>query len=308
MAITTDAWDSTELAAYISENWPGMTLEEYFAKSAISDFALDMSEFAQEGSDIFNIPDVYTNAFSVQTQSTQGAEVTTDAPAAATVQLTVNSHKYIATLLGHKDQVQIDRSYNLNEIYTRKAGGTLMEDFEDALFALWSDISTNTVGDTATVLADAEIRQGIEKLASSDIPLEESAFFFHTYTYFNQILSVQKYYDASQFGKGNAVTSTGNFTGTNGVSGALKGNLYGLPAYVSSRVVSGLQTHRNILAHKTAFAFAHQTPGGDQVRMMAQEWLANLGILTVWETIYGVKTIRESAAVLLNSSNAFIGS
>ena len=63
--------------------------------------------------------------------------------------------------------------------YGHKAGGVLMEDFEDAIFDDWSSISTNSVGDTATILNDSEIRRGIEKLDALDVPLDECAFFAH---------------------------------------------------------------------------------------------------------------------------------
>lgn len=307
MALTTDPFDSTELAAFISETWPGPTLDEYFANAVAANHFMDLSEFADAGSDIFHVPDIYTNTFSVQSQGTQGAEVTTDAPATADITINVNTHKYIATLLGDKDRVQISRSYNINERYAHKAGGTLMEDFEDALFALWSGLTTNTVGDTATVITDAEIRQGIEKLATLDFPLRECAFFFHTFTYWVQILAIQKYYDASQAGwTKTAPVMNGNFEGAD-QSRSLHGSLYGIPLYTSSRVVSGLQTHRNLLAHPEAFGFAHQTPNQQRVRFQAAYWLANIGTLAVWDTIYGVSETRDNAAVLLNANSSAIG-
>lgn len=310
MALTTDPWDATELAAYISETWTPMTLEEYFAKGVASNHFTDLSQYAQAGSDIFHVPDVYSNTFSVQSQTTQGAEVTTDAPATNDVTLTISLHKYIATLLGYKDQVQINRVYDLNAIYARKAGGTLVIDLEDALFALWSGLSTNSIGDTHTVLSDSEIRRSVEKLATANFPLSECAWFFHPFVYWVQLLSVAKYYDASQWGRAGAVGGvipTGNFGEANAERGFI-GNLYGIPTYLSSRVVSGLQTYRNLLAHKTAFAFAHQTPGGAPIRFQAQNWLANLGILSVWDSIYGVVELRDAAAVVVNANNAFIGS
>lgn len=313
MALTTDPWDATELAAYISETWTPLTLDEYFANAVAANFFTDLSEFAQDGSDIFHVPNVYTNAFSVQTQSTQGAELTTDAPATTDVTLTVDTHKYIATLLGYLQQVQVSKTYNLNEIYSKKAGGTLMDDLEDSLLALWSGLSTNSVGDTATVLNDSEIRRSVEKLATANFDLSECAWFFHPFVLWVQLFAVQRYYDASQFGaKPNmGLVSQGNFGGQGDGPGGRKGYvgpLYGIPAFQTSNVVSGLQTYRNLLAHKTAFGFAHQTPGGNRVRFQAQNWLANLGILSVWDTIYGVVELRDAAAVVVNANNAFIGS
>lgn len=54
MALTTDPFDSAELAAFISETWTPMVMEEYFAKPVAADFFRDLSEFATAGSDIFH--------------------------------------------------------------------------------------------------------------------------------------------------------------------------------------------------------------------------------------------------------------
>ena len=310
MALSSDPWDATELVAYINEVWTPLTLEEYFAKAVASNFFTDLSPYAQSGGDIFHVPDVFTNAYSVQTQSTQATEVTTAAPATVDVTLTVSNHVYIADLLGYKDQVQIASVYNINEIYSRKAGGTLMEDLEGDLFGLHSSISTNTVGDTATVITDTEIRQAIEKLATADIPLDESAFFFHPYSYWIQVIQIQKYYDAAQAGwrAGAGPVISGNFGDRASSERSLRGQLFGIPVFTSSKVANTLLAVKNILAHKTALGFATQTPGGSMVRMQSANWLENLGILVVWDMINGVAALRETAACVINGSNAFIAS
>lgn len=305
----TDTFTNTDLAAVIAERWTPLVLEQFFAATCAANFFTDLSQFGREGNDIYHVPDVYTNAFTVQTQSTQGTEVSLGSPAQNDVTLTVNNHVYIAYIIDDLARAQIAKTYDISAIYARKAGSTLADDLEDDLFALWSGLSTNTVGDTATVLSDSEIRQSIEKLASLNIPLTggETAWFFHPYVYYNQILAVQKYYDQSQFSNRiPGVTYTGNF-GEMDASRGLVGQLYGLPVFISSNVVSGLQTYRNLLAHKTAFGFAVQTPSGG-VRTRAAEWLANLGVLTVHDLIDGVAELRDQAAVLVNSSSAFLGS
>ena len=310
MALTTDPWDATELVAYINEVWTPLTLKEYFAKAVASNFFTDLSPYAQAGGDIFHVPDVFTNAYTVQTQSTQAAEVTTGAPASVDVTLTVNNHVYIADLLGYMNQVQIANIYNLNEIYSAKAGGTLMEDLEGDLFGLHSSITTNTVGDTATVITDTEIRQAIEKLATGDIPLDECAFFFHPYSYWIQVIQIQKYYDAAQAGwrNGAGPVITGNFGDRTSTEKALAGQLFGIPVFTSSKVANTLLAVKNLLAHKTALGFATQTPGGNMIQFKASDWLANLGILTVWQMINGVVALRQAAATVINGSNAFIAS
>jgi hypothetical protein len=204
-------------------------------------------------------------------------------------------------------------------VYTKKAAGTLRHALEDALFGLWSGLTTNVVGDTATVLSDAEIRQGIELLEAGNFDTldGDTAFFFHPYTFYIQLGAVAKYYDQAQRGPNSAAgfVATGNMGPGNYKTG-LRGVLYGIPVYVSSRVVSGLQTYRNLLAHRSAFGFAVQyqtsplsrTMEENRKRAQTSYELRNLGWLTVVDMIYGVVELRDSAAVVLNGSSAFIGS
>lgn len=81
--------------------------------------------------------------------------------------------------MGDFDIQLVARKYDVNAKYAKEAAGVLATALEGSIAALWSSISTNTVGDTATYLTDAEIRQSIEKLDSTNYSLDECAFFFH---------------------------------------------------------------------------------------------------------------------------------
>lgn len=307
----TNAFSAADLVAFIAEYWTPLTLQEFFAKAVAAEHFVNLADFQSEGNDIYHVPNIYTNAFTVSTQSTAGAEVSLNSPTSVDVTLTVNNHVYIAYIIADMERQQIAKSFNLTKEYTSKAGGTLATDLEGDLFALWSGLSTNTVGDTATVVTDSEIRQTVNKLDSLNMPLEECAWFFHPYVYWIQVLAIQKYYDQSQFAKGGGgggAAMTGTLNGTPiAARGGYRGSLYGMPLYTSTNVVSGLQTYRNLLAHRTAFGYAIQTPGG-AVRTQSQYWLANLGVLTIHDLIDGVAELRDNAACLLNASSAFLGS
>lgn len=319
MAVTSDPFTGTDLAGFIPELWPGMIMEELFAKAVAARFFTDLTESARNGGDIIHVPDVFTNTMTVGTQSTQGAEITTASPAQVDVTLTVNTHSYVAYIIGDKDAAQLSRSYDFNAVYTKKSASSLRITLEDAIFALWSGLSTNVVGDTATVLSDAEIRTGIELLEAYNIDTldGDSAFFFHPYTFYIQLGAVAKYYDQGQRGPNSSAgfVATGQMGAANYQTG-LKGTLYGIPAFVSPRVVSGLQTYRNLLAHRSALGFATQymrtplsaTTEEGRVRAQTNYELRNLGWLTVVDMIYGVAELRDAAAVVLNGSSAFIGS
>lgn len=304
MAVTTDPKTATDLQYRIPEVWSPMIQEELFAKTVAANWFRDYSnEVASEG-DIINIADIYTNSFTANTQSTQGAEITTEAVAQANVQLNVNTHKYVAFLIGDKDAQQLLEDFDFNDVYSRKAAGTLKDGFEDALFALWSGLSTNTVGDTATVLTDLELRQSAGKLDGRNLDLEDIAWFFHPDVYWNQVAGIQKLYDASMRGAAQSITINGNFGPMSGER-FNKGVIYDFPVFTSTNVVGALQTYRNLLAHRDAFGFANQTPvvsGGNACRVQAEYQLRNLGTLTVVDLIYGVVEVRDEAACLVNAN------
>lgn len=282
-----------------------MVLEELFAKTVAANWFRDYSnEVAQEG-DIINIADVYTNKFTAQTQSTQAAGVVDESVAQANVQINVNTHKYIAFIIGDKDAKQLLSSFDFNEVYAKKAAGTLRDGFEDALFALWSGLSQSS-GDTATVLTDLELRTAASTLDTANHELEDIAWFFHPVVFWKQVAGIQKLYDASMRGSTQSITVNGNFGPMSGQA-FNKGVIYDFPVFTSSNVVSGLQTYRNLLAHRDAFGFANQTPtisGGNGVRVQSEYQLRNLGTLTVVDMIYGVAEVRDDAAVVVNANTA----
>jgi hypothetical protein len=302
----TDPYTSADLAAMIGEIWSDMVLMPNFAPATAANFFTDLSSYAEDGGDIIHVPDLFTNVFAAQTQSTQGNGVVDESVAQVDVTLTINTHKYVAWIIGDKDMKQLFAKYALNSKYIEIATKVLIDELEDSLFGLWSSISTNTVGDTATVLTDNEIVQAINALDSTNYNvMGEGAFFFHPFVYWRQVATIAKYYtwNTSQL----PIVRTGNF-GSMDASTGLRGQLYGIPIYVSSNVVNGLSTYRNILALPEAFGFALQTRGASKIRAQVEYLLQNLGTLAVVDIIYGVVALREAAAVLINANDTAITS
>ena len=101
-----------------------MILEQMFAKTVASNFFTDLSAWAQGGGDIFHIPDLFTNVFTIGSQATQGTEVTLQAPAQVDVTLTIDTHRYIAIQVGDLtlNQIAKDASlgYGITNLYTQK--------------------------------------------------------------------------------------------------------------------------------------------------------------------------------------------
>ena len=314
MAVTTDPFTSADLSAMIPEIWSPIVNEPFFAKAVLSNFITDLSPYMSEGGDIVHVPNIFTNIFTASTQSTQGAEINTQGPAQVDTTLTVSTHQYVAWIIGDLTMKQLMKTYDLNAKYATEAQNVLITALEGAIAALWSSLTTNVIGDTATVLTDLEIRQAINALDSTNYPLDELAFFFHPFVYWTQVGGIAKYYDwqQSQF----SFIKEGNF-GPADRSRGLRGHLYDIPVFTTTNIVSGLQTYRNLLLHKSALGFAVQTlgpsgytgsngtnmaPSKSYIRVQSDYQLRNLGMLVVCDIIYGVGVLREPGGVVVRSN------
>lgn len=303
----TAAFSAADVAASTPEIWGDVVLEPNFPKAVLANFFTDLSYLMDEG-DTLHVPNIYTNKFTASTQSNEGDGVVDQSPAQVDVTLLVNVHIYVAWIFGDATIKQLAKSYDLNTKYANEAKNVLMVALEDSLAALWSSLTTNVVGDTATVLSDAEIRDAINALDTGDFDLTETAFFFHPFVFWTQLGGISKYY--SQYSSSFNFIRTGNF-GPADASRGLRGVLYDQPCFVSTRIVSGLQTYRNFFAHKEAFGYAKQTPGigggtgasPSGIRVQSDYLLQNLGMLTVADMLYGTLVLREPAGVLVNANS-----
>ncbi|MEK9697403.1 MAG: hypothetical protein VW270_16690, partial [Candidatus Poseidoniales archaeon] len=99
----TAAYTAADLAAMIPEVWSPIVLQPAFNELTVLNWATDLSPYMSEGGDIVHVPNIYTNTFSVQTQSTQGNAVVDASPAQVDTTLTVDLHKYVAYIVGDKE-------------------------------------------------------------------------------------------------------------------------------------------------------------------------------------------------------------
>ena len=302
----TNTYTAADLQYVIGEVWGPMVNDAYFAKTVFANWFLDLSELlAAQGGDILHIADIYTNPLTSAAKSA-ASEVTLVSPATAEVQLAVNTHRHVAFVLEDLEMANLTKSFNITQKLFAQAGKVVADDLEDALAALWSGLG-QSIGDTGTVVEDKEIRQTIEALEDNDTPMEDVAWFIHPTVFWHQIMNIARYYDAQQAGwtgKSTPIMS-GNF-GDFDTSRGLKGVLYGRPVFSSTNVVGALQTYRNMLAHKDAFAFA--TKGDNRVRLQSEYKLENLGQLFVADSRYGVIENYDTHACLLNANTTDISS
>ena len=292
-------------AEVIPEIWSPMLQDKKFDNLTILSFVTDMSEYLTGGGDTVHVPELFTNTFTVQTQATEGAGIVDATKLPVDVTLTVDTHKYIAWLLGDKTMAQLFSSYNLNEKYAMESRKLLLKEVEDSLFALWSSLTTNTaVGDTTTTLSDYEIRAAINTMENAQFATDELAFFIHPTVFWLQLSGIAKYYQ-NEISNLNLIRNAG--FGSGGTKN-YKGSLYGIPVYTSTRVVGALQTYRNLLLSPEALAVAFQTRGGGMIRVQSAYKLENLATLTVCDVIYGVGVLRADAGVVVNANTTAVTS
>jgi hypothetical protein len=299
----TDALTAANLAAFIGEVWADMIVEAEFEDLTILNFALDGSQWLAQGGDIAHIPGLFTNIYTVQTQSTQGNGIVDEGLGADDVSLTVNTHKYIATVMGKKDMVQILNKYDLSQAYLREFSRLLLQAVEDSLFGLYADVVTNTTGNSGGAVVDSHLRTARQKLEGATngsiiAGARDCAWFFDTQTFWLQLAALQKFYDKSQSGV-DAIQITGNFGPMDSRNAAYKGMVYGIPCYVSPRVIRSTNVSKNLLAHKWAFAFAIQGGSNGMTSTEINYLPTNLATLVTAQIIYGVKTVNEKRAVLI---------
>lgn len=311
MATFTGQFTASDLAASIPEIWTPVVLEQLFASTVFSNFFLDLSEYTTEGGSTFDIADLFTNAFTLQTQSTQGAQVTLGDPAQVKVQLAVNTHKYVAALAGDKDIAQLRKGFDFHMQYANKMRKTTMNGLEASIAGLWSSLSTNLITNSAAAFTDLEARQAINDLEAQnldDTMWNELSFFFHPTVFWLQVSAITKYYTASTLASGTGAGGASSVVKTGTIndkphSNGLRGELYGIPVHISTNVVDNLGGYRNLLAHKDAFGFGVQTPGGSKVRVQSDYLLQNLGLLIVTDIVYGVAVVRDPVGVVITVSD-----
>ncbi len=299
----TAAYTAADLAAMIPEVWSPIVLQPAFNELTILNWATDLSPYMSEGGDIVHVPNIYTNVFSVQTQSTQGNAVVDASPAQVDTTLTVDLHKYIAYIVGDKELVQLASRYSLNEEYAKEIRNLLLEAVETSLFSLYSSLTTNVVGDTTTAISDYEIRTALATVEGLKYRRSDYAIFVHPNVFWKQLAGITKYYTYEQSRLD--LIATGGFN-TRASNLNYKGTLYDVPVYTSSLVQSALLNYYNLMLHRQTFGYAIQTKGvgrSGMVRIQSDYKLENLGTLVVGDIIYGVAVLRENSGVVLNASD-----
>ena len=291
------------LPGVIPEKWSNIINEAKFPEFVLTNFVTNLSDFVSEEGRIIHVPNAYTNVFTASTQ-TSGADIYSTAQVVATVDatITVSNHRYVAWVMGDLELKQLARVYSLNEVYAREASKVLLQTLEDALFALYANITT-TIGAGTAAIDDLSVRQAIRTLQNANFELSECAFFLHPQVYYDQLLGLSKI--SPNYASNMNAMMTGALGGKSSIDDNYAGILYGQRVYVTPRIPIVTTTSKNLFLHPRAMAYGIQ--GGNAangIRVQISDELRLLGMLAVVDLRFGAGTLRADAGVVLNMLTA----
>lgn len=275
----------TTAANFIPELWALDVIEAAEANLVMAELVARFDDAAGEGGDAIHIPTV--DDFTANDKTANG-EVTPQANTEGKVDITLNQHKEVSFLI--EDIVAVQGKQSLREIYTKKAGFAIAEAIDSALLGLYAGL-TQSVSCSTEIGAD-DLRDAIEYLDDADAPLADRAVVISPKQK-NEMLGVDNFVSMLYVGANaeNMPSRTG-----------LLGEIYGVPVYVSSNVIttgeSPNELDHNLLFQKGAFGLAIQLGPRVQAHYIPQY----LGTLVTVDVIYGFAELRDDFAVDLQTA------
>lgn len=298
------------LTADIPLLW-GQKINDYFRYSlSLANFFIDRSdELADGGSDIYT-PTIV--ALSTAAKS-YGTEVTLNNPIQTKVTLTVSTWKESSFVIEDREMAQLKKSYYLQEKFAKSAAWEVAQDLDDAIAALFTDITGTILGTGTANVVDSTLLAAIAQLETTGVPgvyEGDVAWIFHPNTFYRQVGSVDK------------LTLWQNTNTELPRTKQPTRMLYGIPVIVSPAVPLGAGAaaesgaRLNLLAHKDTFHWARLSlpvkaasgfVGTEGVRIQQSYVHEYLGELVTVDLCYGVVENRDNSAIKIRSHSVANG-
>lgn len=294
---------TTTAATFIPEIWSDEIVATYKKNLVLANLVKKMNFKGKKG-DTVHIPAPTRGSASAKAASTQ---VTLIAATESEVVVSIDQHYEYSRLI--EDIVEAQALSSLRNFYTEDAGYALARQVDTSLVQLgrgvqgggataaYSGAFSGADGTTAYVagantglgaLTDAAIRRSIQRLDDNDIPMD-GRFLIIPPSSRNTLMGLARYTEQAFVGESG---------GSNTIRNGEIGNLYGTPVFVTSNAdtTSGTTACRiALLGHKDFAVFVEQ----QGVRAQTQYKQEYLGTLFTADTLYGVKELRDNAAVAL---------
>jgi hypothetical protein len=269
---------------FIPEIWADGIYKYFERKTVFRGLVDDYSALvAGKGyGDAINIPEMSIVSAS---DKSAGADVSYDATATTTTQLSINKHKYVAKLF--EDVALIQSEADLVEKYARMMGEALARQVDADIWAELDGLNQSQDLSADNTLNAATFEAALATLGENDVPyMDGECSMVVNPTLFADILNPSA--GIAQYFIRNDAVGEGN----KGLRSGMVGSLYGIDVYMSNTVSSALTdgTVAGGIFHKSAAVFASQ----QSVRVQSEYSVDALGTKVVSDLLYGVKLIDDS--------------
>ena len=279
---------TTELNATTDEKWDHDLDDARYQAGVILNRVLNKSALVKQSGDIVNL--TYKPKLTVNTVGSNGT-FTPTAYTLTNVQVAVNVHQYVA--IETEDRAKAASFWDPESDFPKDAGLALGESYDTALAALYTDLTSNVIGDSTNPAPfdDVPVRTALLKLRDRNIPIEDLSFILPPIAFYLGLFTQDRFTDADKAGLPKNVLTT-NF----------RFPLLGVPAYETTKVAVSGTAYKGLLLHKSTFAIAMQL-NNKYARAERTAALVFSAVAAV-ESLYGVKTFREDHGVLINIRNS----
>jgi N4-gp56 family major capsid protein len=287
--------NNTTAAAFIPELWSDEIIAAYKQNLVMANLVSKMSFKGKKG-DTLHIPKPSRGAAFTKSA---GTAVTVQNETATQVDVLVNKHYEYSRLI--EDITEVQALASMRKFYTADAGYALAKQVDTDLIQLGrgaqggngtiaydkaviaSDGSTLYTGTNEAAITDAGIRKVIQTLDDADVPMDGRVLVLPPVAR-NVMLGLARFTEQAFVGDGSSIRN-----------GEI-GNVYGVKVYVSTNCETATGDARiGMMFHKDAFVLAEQMG----VRSQTQYKQEFLGTLFTSDMLYGVKELRDEAAVAI---------
>jgi len=286
-------------AVFIPEIWSDEIIAAYKQNLVMANLVSKMSFKGKKG-DTLHIPKPTRGSASVKASSTA---VVLIAATETEVQVLVNKHYEYSRLI--EDITEVQALSSMRKFYTGDAGYALAKQVDTDLVQLGRNAAggSGTAAYTGAVLAgdgttayvdgtnvgnaitDAGIRKMIQTLDDADVPMDGRCMMLPPVAR-NTMMGLARFTEQA---------FTGEVGSANSIRNGKIGDVYGMTVYVSTNADTATTTTSRIglMFHKEAFVLAEQ----QGVRSQTQYKQEYLGTLFTSDMLYGVKELRDEAAI-----------
>ena len=227
-------------------------IDEYFKMALVAaPHFYNVSDLVTEGGLTIRIPKIGDNVSATAVGSTTG-EISNTAISDTATTITLNRWLGAKQRFTDFELATISRSYKIRDSYMRSLAQKVAQQADKEILANVASCS-RSVNDTTTALGSADLEAALAIAESYYCPRTDLTWFLTPKAFWGEIMGVQKFYDASQFGK--VVTPEGTLY-----------KLYGIPVVITNNlpVYTAASTKKQCFLgtpNSVAFAFAN-LPGG----------------------------------------------